>query len=160
MKPLTEKQLYAIEQSKTNQLVDRLVLTARNALEQVHTLQVQLQESQHEDDQLETARPDRETTVLMIHADGFIELFGEKWIGCKVVHVPEHNSAVAGTVEEKILEALPIACREMVWANKVRGTGNVRCCPTMDGLLKANATRRVIDAAEQLEALANRLSGS
>jgi hypothetical protein len=149
MKPFTLKQLSALENGNHAGLIKRLVDSCRKAMLELSETQEELQ--QIKGSELEGARPDREKAVLMIHADGYIEVFAEPWQSCRVVYLPEHDDESASEVEQKTIESLPIGHRDLIWANKVVASGNVLCCPTAEGIKQAKKVEHTQRLLERLE---------
>ena len=157
MKSFTESQLVAVTKSKMNGIAQRLLETARQTFRELNEVKEELSRLKDVGSELECARPDREISVLMIHADGFVELFGEKWQGCRVLYVPEYEDVKATEAEMVLINSLPLKHRELIWANRVIATGHVRCCPTKKGIEQAIKVREADSLLSKLKEAVTKL---
>ena len=131
MKPLGQKELDAVSRStfgRTTGLVKRLVFTARSALLQVDDVRDELRRFQEGEAERNVTRPDVERLLVVLHRDGFCEVFGRPWHAVVVGHLPD--VAPADSAEEYMLSRIPVNYRELYAPGGpgLLATGHCRGC--------------------------------
>lgn len=155
--PLTEKQLRTLEDDKRQSpLVRRLLATLRQEQERRAEASGRLAEIESNWREQERARPDLDRVLVLIHGDGYVEVFAEKWIAAKIVNLPQGEWEFAKNADRVSEQLIPGAYRDVWLPGKLRANGNARCPTVME--LKAMRYERVIsnaiDEADRLYASA------
>jgi hypothetical protein len=140
MLPFGPKALSSIELSsfgKANKLVKRLCVTVRKYQAEVLAADQRIEELESKVDETSTCRPDYEKLVVMLHGDGYVEVYGEKWHRPKVVHIPNVPHADEGGFVDLVTDNLPIHYRDLILPGRILANGHVSMCPTRSSLKEA-----------------------
>ena len=71
--------------------------------------------------------PPRSDILIISHADGHLEVFGEKNVSARIVRVPAANSFQSQRMAEDTVELmLPRRYRDLYRADRLRAVGNTR----------------------------------
>lgn len=155
--PLSEKQIRALEQDpRQSGLVRRLLATLRREQELRVEATGRLAEIRSDLGELERARPDVDRVLVLIHGDGYVEAFAERWVSVHIANLPQGEWEFSKSADRVTEKVIPGAYRDVWWPGKLRANGNVRCPSVME--LKAAKYERVIasaiDEADRLAAAA------
>ena len=72
-------------------------------------------------------RPQREAVLIVMHADNYVEVFGEKHVNVRVVRCPAASSDKSHITAEDVVERqLPRYWRKLYFPSNVRATANAR----------------------------------
>jgi hypothetical protein len=73
-------------------------------------------------------RPPRSKVLVVLHPDGWIEVYGDDHVDARVVQrldIGDETPATATLLDEYIIGAVPRCYRSLYFANKLRATGTV-----------------------------------
>ncbi len=72
--------------------------------------------------------PQRQKVLVVLHADGFVEVFGERHVDVHIVnrlHVEDEDASQANLLDAYHEGTMPWCYRQLYWPNKLRAVGLV-----------------------------------
>ena len=148
-----ERQLRAIERgNRNNGSVRRLVEISRRLMAEVVEMSDRLRRFEEaRDGQLDRARPDPERLLLVVHEDGYVQVYGESWHCVEVIEMPRVAPANIDIAEECMLLQVPRPYRDLYYPGKVRASANVRACPSVVSLCAAHEIEELLQQLNTLK---------